>query len=63
VTACWSKTKLVEFVSTPDVNLKTIFGAIAIAFLFFFGIIFALATNYWPIGLIVSAMFFVVGKL
>ena len=41
-------------------NLKTVLGAIAIAVLFFFGIIFALATNYWPTGLIVSAMFFIV---
>jgi len=43
------------------VNFKIVLGAIAIAVLFFFGIIFAFATNYWPTGLIVSAMLFVVG--
>jgi uncharacterized membrane protein len=43
------------------VNFKIILGAAAIAVLFFFGIIFAFATNYWPTGLIVSAMLFVVG--
>jgi len=42
------------------VNLKTVLGAIGIAVLFFFGIIFAFATDYWPTGLIVSAMFFIV---
>lgn len=42
-------------------NFKIVLGAIAIAVLFFFGIIFAFATNYWPTGLIVSAMLFVVG--
>lgn len=58
---CQSKTKLVELVSTVFVALKTILGAIVAAILFFFGIIFALATNYWPTGLVVAAMFFVVG--
>jgi DNA-directed RNA polymerase subunit RPC12/RpoP len=43
------------------VNLKTIIGIILIIVLFFFGIIFAFATNYWPTGLVVSAMLFVVG--
>jgi predicted RNA-binding Zn-ribbon protein involved in translation (DUF1610 family) len=43
------------------VNLITIFGIIAIAVLFFFGVIFAFATNYWPTGLVVSAMLFIVG--
>lgn len=42
-------------------NLITIFGIIAIAVLFFFGVIFAFATNYWPTGLVVSAMLFIVG--
>jgi len=55
-----SKVKLPEVISSVPVNLKTVLGAIAIAVLFFFGIIFAFATNYWPTGLIVSAMFFVV---
>ena len=41
-------------------KIITVLGAIAVAVLFFFGIIFALATNYWPTGLIVAAMFFVV---
>lgn len=40
----------------------TIFiGSIAIAVLFFFALIFAFATNYWPTGLAVSAMLFIVG--
>jgi len=42
-------------------NLKIILGAIAVIVLFFFGIIFAFATVYWPTGLVVSAMLFVVG--
>jgi len=42
-------------------NLKTVLGAIAVVVLFFFGIIFAFATAYWPTSLIVSAMLFVVG--
>ncbi len=41
-------------------NLKIVFGTIAVIVLFFFGIIFAFATNYWPTGLIVSAMLFLV---
>ena len=49
-----------EYVSTVFVSPKTVLVSIAAAILFFFGIIFALATNYWPTGLIVSAMFFVV---
>ena len=44
-----------------SVNLKTVLGAIAVAVLFFFGIIFALASVYVPTRLIVSAMLFVVG--
>ncbi len=42
-------------------NLKVALGAVAVAVLFFFGIIFAFATNYWPTGLVVSAMLFAVG--
>ena len=42
-------------------KLKTVLGAIAIAVLFFFGIIFALASVYAPTRLIVSALLFVVG--
>ena len=42
-------------------NLKTILGAIAVAILFFFGIIFALASIYAPTRLIVAAFLFVVG--
>jgi DNA-directed RNA polymerase subunit RPC12/RpoP len=41
-------------------KIITLLGAIAVAVLFFFGIIFAFATNYWPTGLIVSAMLFLV---
>ena len=43
------------------VDLKTILGALAIAVLFFFGIIFALASVYAPTRLIVSALLFVAG--
>jgi DNA-directed RNA polymerase subunit RPC12/RpoP len=43
------------------VNLKTVLGAIAIAVLFFFGIIFALASVYQSTRLIVAALLFVVG--
>ena len=39
----------------------TFIGLILAAVLFFFAIIFAFATNYWPTGLAVSAMFFIVG--
>jgi uncharacterized membrane protein len=42
-------------------NLKLVVGAIVVVVLFFFGIIFAFATNYWPTGLVVSAMLFVAG--
>ena len=43
------------------VNLKTALGAILVAILFFFGIIFALASVYEPLRLIVAALLFVVG--
>ena len=42
-------------------NIKTALGAIAIAVLFFFGIIFALASTKAPTRLIVSVLFFAVG--
>jgi DNA-directed RNA polymerase subunit RPC12/RpoP len=42
------------------VKIITILGAIAVAILLFFAIIFAFATDYWPTGLIVSAMLFLV---
>ena len=38
----------------------TILGTIIAIVLFFFAFIFAFATNYWPTGLIVSALLFVV---
>ena len=41
-------------------NLKTVLGAIAIAVLLFFGIIFALASTYAPTRLIVAALLFIV---
>jgi uncharacterized membrane protein len=47
--------------TTVTVNLKTALGAILVAILFFFGIIFALASVYAPLRLIVAAMLFVVG--
>jgi len=43
------------------VNVKTIIGSIAIVVLFFFGIVFALASIYAPTRLIVSVVLFVVG--
>jgi uncharacterized membrane protein len=43
------------------VNLKTALGAILVAILFFFGIIFALASAYVPSRLIVATLLFVVG--
>jgi DNA-directed RNA polymerase subunit RPC12/RpoP len=43
------------------VNVKTVIGSIAIAVLFFFGIVFALASVYETTRLIVAAMLFVVG--
>ncbi len=55
------KVELPEVASTYSVNLKTVLGVIAVAILFFFAIIFAFATNYWPTGLMISAMLFVVG--
>ncbi len=42
-------------------SLKTVLGAIAIAVLFFFGIIFALASVYELTRLIVAGMLFIVG--
>ena len=42
-------------------NLKTALGAILVAILFFFGIIFALASAYVPSRLIVATLLFVVG--
>jgi len=42
-------------------NLKVALGAVAIAILLFFGIIFALASVYAPTRLIVAALLFVVG--
>jgi DNA-directed RNA polymerase subunit RPC12/RpoP len=42
-------------------NLKTVLGGFAVAVLFFFGIIFALASVYEPTRLIVAALLFVVG--
>ncbi len=42
-------------------NVNTVIGSIAIAVLFFFGIVFALASSYAPTRLIVSVLLFVVG--
>ena len=40
-------------------NLKTVLGAIAVAVLLFFGIIFALASTYAPTRLVVAALLFI----
>lgn len=55
------KIQLLEFVFCIVVNAKTIVGSIAIAVLFFFGIVFALASVYEATRLVVAAMLFVVG--
>ena len=56
-----SKVKLFEVISNVPVNLKTVLGAIAVAVLFFFGIIFALASVYQSTRLIVATLLFLVG--
>ncbi len=43
------------------VNVKTVIGSIAIVVLFFFGVVFALASVYEITRLIVAAMLFAVG--
>jgi DNA-directed RNA polymerase subunit RPC12/RpoP len=55
------KIQLSEFVFYMIVNVKTVIGSIAIAVLFFFGIVFALASVYESTRLIVAALLFVVG--
>jgi len=63
----WGKVELLEVASNVSMNLKTALGAIAVAVLFFFAIIFA-----WSVGadipvelkatrLIIAAMLFIVG--
>jgi uncharacterized membrane protein len=42
-------------------NLKAILGTIGIAVLFFFGIVFATASNYWPTGPFIAVLLFAVG--
>ena len=59
--ACQSKIKLVEHVSSVIVNLKNVLGAIVAVILFFFGIIFALASVYAPTRLIVAMLLLIVG--
>ena len=55
------KIQLSELVFYMIVNVKTVIGSIAIAVLFFFGIVFALASVYEVTRLIVAALLFVVG--
>ena len=55
------KIQLSELVFYMIVNVKTVIGSIAIAVLFFFGIVFALASVYESTRLIVAALLFVVG--
>jgi len=55
------KIQLSELVFYMIVNVKTVIGSIAIAVLFFFGIVFALASVYEFTRLIVAALLFVVG--
>ncbi len=42
-------------------NVKTLVGAIAIAVLFFFGVVFAVASVYQPTRLAVAALLFIAG--
>jgi hypothetical protein len=42
-------------------RLKNIIGGLFVAILFFFGIIFALASSYATTRLIIAALFFIVG--
>ena len=55
------KIQLSELVFYMIMNVKTVIGSIAIAVLFFFGIVFALASVYEFTRLIVAALLFVVG--
>ena len=61
IATCQSKIKLVEHASSVIVNLKNVLGAIAAVMLFFFGIIFALASVYAPTRLIVATLLFIIG--
>ncbi len=64
---CARKVKLPEGISNVPVNFKTALGAIAVAVLLFFGIIFAWSTGagisveFKATRLIIAAMLFVVG--
>jgi len=53
--------KLPGNVSSAFVNLKTVLGVVAVAVLFMFGGIFALASVYEATRLVVAAIFFAVG--
>ncbi|TRO48503.1 hypothetical protein E2P60_00920 [Candidatus Bathyarchaeota archaeon] len=48
---------------TPQINVKilTILGAIAVAVVFFFAVIFALAASYQATRLVTSGLLFVIG--
>jgi DNA-directed RNA polymerase subunit RPC12/RpoP len=50
-----------EFSNTILVKIIAVLGAIAVAVLFFFSIIFALASAYDPQRLITSALLFIIG--
>ena len=55
------KVKLLD--ATPHINVKiiTVLGAIAVAVLFFFGLIFAIAAAYNPLRLLTSAVLLITG--
>ncbi|MFQ6086611.1 MAG: hypothetical protein ACE5OV_01175 [Candidatus Bathyarchaeia archaeon] len=61
LTAQLGKVQLSEFAFCIVVNVKTVVGSIAIAVLFFFGIVFAIASVYVPIRLAVAALLFIAG--
>jgi DNA-directed RNA polymerase subunit RPC12/RpoP len=50
-----------EFSNTILVKIIAVLGAIAVAVLFFFSIIFALASAYDPQRLVTSALLFIIG--
>lgn len=55
------KIQLLDSVFCLVVNVKTVIGSITIVVLFFFGVVFALASVYEITRLIVAAMLFAVG--
>jgi DNA-directed RNA polymerase subunit RPC12/RpoP len=55
------KVKLQAFITPIHMKIMAVLGAIAVAVLFFFSVIFALASAYGPQRLITSALLFIIG--